>query len=378
MTRLLLLLTLALCATGARAWADDRTEARVHYQAGVKAYSSGKYQDAIKEFSAAQQLAPADLNNYNLALCYDKLGDAEPAIQYYRAFLDKQPNADKRAEIEASISRLEAALKSAAAKKADEQRKAEEAAKAKEAEKIEAQRKADEAARKADEEAKKQAGGGGAAVGGGVGGAVGGGAAVGGGVGGAVGGGVSGGVGGGAQVPVGVGSTGTPATGETVSTGDAQLDRVNGVNIDQIRMQRLGGASSGMADPRAMGPNGGVGAQGGVGAMGPNGGVGANGQMGAQGANGPMGPQTAQGANGPQGPNGPQTTGTAAATGPADKPKETPVYKKWWFWAVVAVSAYVVISIATTSSNSTTARGRETFDKPPAPPAPEGLTLWRF
>ena len=121
-TRLLLLLTVVF-ATTTSAFADDRAEARVHYQAGVKAYSAAKYQDAIKEFSAAQQLAPADLNNYNLALCYDKLGDAEPAIQYYRAFLDKQPNADKRAEIEASISRLEAALKSAAAKKADEQKK---------------------------------------------------------------------------------------------------------------------------------------------------------------------------------------------------------------------------------------------------------------
>ena len=64
-------------------------EARTHYQAGVKVYSSADYRSAIQEFSAAQQLVPADLNNYNLALCYDKLGDAEPAIQYYRAYLDK-------------------------------------------------------------------------------------------------------------------------------------------------------------------------------------------------------------------------------------------------------------------------------------------------
>ena len=72
---------------------------------------------AIREFSAAQQLAPADLNNYNLALCYDKLGDPEPAVQYYRAYLDKVPTTDKRAEIEASIARLDTAAKSAAAKK---------------------------------------------------------------------------------------------------------------------------------------------------------------------------------------------------------------------------------------------------------------------
>src|SRR5688500_13952803 len=69
--------------------ADARSEARTHYQAGVKAYNEGDYKTAIREFSQAQSLAPADLNNYNLALCYDKLGDAEPAVQYYRAYLEK-------------------------------------------------------------------------------------------------------------------------------------------------------------------------------------------------------------------------------------------------------------------------------------------------
>src|SRR5215467_5740794 len=85
-------------AVPARVWADDRAEAKAHYQAGVKLYAGGDYRGAIKEFSAAQQIAPADLNNYNLALCYDKLGDAEPAMQYYRSYLDKAPNTDKRAE----------------------------------------------------------------------------------------------------------------------------------------------------------------------------------------------------------------------------------------------------------------------------------------
>src|SRR5690242_21922200 len=120
-----LVVAVALCFA-ARAHADDRAEARSHYQAGVKLYAGGDYKSAIREFSAAQQLAPADLNNYNLALCYDKLGDAEPAIQYYRAYLDKQPGSDKRAEIEASISRLDAAAKSIAGKKADEARKIDE------------------------------------------------------------------------------------------------------------------------------------------------------------------------------------------------------------------------------------------------------------
>src|SRR3954462_15869414 len=131
-----LVVAVALCFA-ARAHADDRADARAHYQAGVRFYAGGDYPGAIREFSPAQQLAPADLNNYNLALCYDKLGDADPAIQYYRAFLDKQPASDKRAEVEASISRLDAASRSAAGKRADEARKADDARRADEARRAE-------------------------------------------------------------------------------------------------------------------------------------------------------------------------------------------------------------------------------------------------
>ncbi|HEY6173305.1 MAG TPA: hypothetical protein VIX73_02635, partial [Kofleriaceae bacterium] len=144
------LLIVVVLGFAARAHADDRADARAHYQQGVKFYGSGDYQGAIREFSAAQQLLPADLNNYNLALCYDKLGDAEPAIQYYRAFLDKQPGTDKRAEIQASIDRLEAAVRSAASKKAGDTKRAEDAKKAEDARRAEDAKKA-EGARRAEE-----------------------------------------------------------------------------------------------------------------------------------------------------------------------------------------------------------------------------------
>ena len=93
-------------------------------------------------------------------------------------------------------------------------------------------------------------------------------------------------------------------------------------------------------------------------------------------------PQGAQGANAqgvnPQGANAQGPTASTNGPGPSDKPKETPVYKKWWFWAVVAVSAYVVISIATEDSQNPSARGHEMFDRGPTPAAPGGLTLMRF
>jgi len=315
----LLFLALALAFVGAApAVADDRAEARTHYQAGVKFYAGGDYRSAIREFSAAQQLAPADLNNYNLALCYDKLGDAEPAIQYYRAYLDKQPNTDKRAEIEASIQRLDAAARSAAAKRAEEQKRIEAAKKAEDdriaaeaakaaALKAEQDRLAAEAAQRRlpPEEPDPMM-----------------------------------------PKPTTGGSFGTgPATG-TVSTGDPQLDRVQGIDINQIRDQRGGALPAN--DPRG----------GGNVAMGTSGGAG-------------VGPATAAPTSG-------------AAPGPAagapmsgEPPKQaTPIYKKWWFWAVVAVSAYVVYQIATDDASSNSARMLpEVGGAKAAGGQPGGLTL---
>lgn len=308
----LLFLALALAFVGASpALADDRSEARTHYQAGVKFYAGGDYRSAIREFSAAQQLAPADLNNYNLALCYDKLGDAEPAVQYYRAYLDKQPNTDKRAEIDASIQRLDAAAKSAAAKKAEEKARVEAAKKAEDdrlaaeaaAKKAEQDRLAAEAAKRRpppDDPA------------------------------------TTGGFGtGNAGFGTGTGTQNTQApTGTgTVSTGDAQLDRVQGIDVNAIRDQRMGGAGVGPATQA-----------GGVPPTGGQGNVAVNANAGAG-----IGPATAAGPNAGA-PNGPNPNGTPMNGEPPKK--ETPIYKKWWFWAVVAVSAYVVYQIATDDASS--------------------------
>jgi hypothetical protein len=330
----------------------------------VKLYNAGDYKGAIREFSAAQSLMPADLNNYNLALCYDKLGDAEPAIQYYKAYLDKVPNTDKRAEIEASVQRLDAALKSSAAKKAEEARKAEEAKKAIEAKKADDERKAaedakrkadEEAKRKADEDAKRKADEEAKPA--------------------------KDPYGPDAPGPVapprgnpGVGTTGTPGTGRVQPTGDGQLDRVQNINIDQIRDERVGGSGSGIPTRQrpparvGTGANGNVNVGGGVGGGGP-----------AEAAPNGDEPRTAKDPRTAQA--GPQTQ-TDPNAPPTDQPKPAvvPVYKKWWFWAVVAVSAYVVYSIASEDSKSSTA-GRTML--PPlgtggAQPHGGGFSLFRF
>jgi hypothetical protein len=341
----------------ARAYADDRSDARAHYQAGVKFYAGGDYRGAIREFSAAQQIAPADLNNYNLALCYDKLGDAEPAVQYYRAFLDKQPASEKRAEIEASIDRLEAASRSVARKRADEARRADDT---RAAESARAKARADRASKASPadtaddarppagpvlgpslgpsgpEAVPPQASASGAPPSGPM---------------------LGPPAPGETHRPAGPdapaegrkhgpaiqgtlgtpGAPGLPSAGPQGSTGDPQLDRVNAIDIDQIRDQRAATLGASGAGPAQAGP--------------------------AQ----------------PGEPAAPATAGGPAQPLPgSDQPKkEDPVYKKWWFWAVVGVSAVVLYTVAT--DNSQPAQQTRMLPRPGAAiPTPGGLTLMRW
>jgi hypothetical protein len=61
-----------------------------------------------------------------------------------------------------------------------------------------------------------------------------------------------------------------------------------------------------------------------------------------------------------------------------DEPKkETPVYKKWWFWVVVGVSAVVVYEVVSTPNTSSNV-GRVVPPSGRAAPQPGGLTLLRW
>jgi len=296
----------ALVASPRPAAADAREDAKINYEQGKKMYAAGDYRGAIAAFARAEQLAPSPYNDFNIALAYDKLGEADIAVKYYRSYLGKAPDAPNKAAVEASIARLDSAAKAAEAK-AEEARRAAEARRAEEeraearrtddAKRAEDQRLADELARKAEEQ---RAAGGGAAVGTGV--TVGAGAAVG--TGPAVG-------------------TGVPVA----PTGDAELDRVQGIDVNAVRTER--GGFDGGAMPAGAGP--------------PTAGAGPDGAP----------PVANTGAG--QDPN--------AAGGPTDQPKKKrAIYKQWWFWVVVGVSAYVLYSIAAADSPSGQARGRLSRD----------------
>lgn len=281
---------------------DPRASARTHYQAGQKAYAAGDYRLAIREFAAAEQLAPSGFNDYNLGLCYDKLGEADPAVRYYRSYLERVPEAKNRAAVEASVARLESALTSAQSKeqarleaerRAEEMRQAEAARRAEEERLAEAKRaeeakRAAEEAKRAEEAKAAQAKNG-------------------------------------AKDPVDPGeepppqdqenkiSAAEPTAGTVRTTGNDQLDRANAIDLAAIRTQRapLLGSSGATAGKGMSGGDPAVQDQGNV----------------------------------------------------SSASKESPFYKKWWFWAIVGVGAYVVISAAVEEDESASGRNGFLLDR---------------
>ncbi len=89
---------------------DTMAEARQRYQAGKQLFDSGDYQGAIREFEAANRLAPAPTLHFNIGLAHERLGQREQALTHFRSYLQKQPNASNRELVEIKISRLESEL----------------------------------------------------------------------------------------------------------------------------------------------------------------------------------------------------------------------------------------------------------------------------
>ena len=91
--------------------ADPMAEARGHYQRGTSLFSAGDYKGAIAEYAAADKLAPSALLEFNIALCYDRLGDRAEALRRYRMYLREMPSAQNRASVEGKVKRLEGEIR---------------------------------------------------------------------------------------------------------------------------------------------------------------------------------------------------------------------------------------------------------------------------
>lgn len=304
---------------------DPTVDARAHYQEGQRLFAKKDYPAAIREFAAAEKIVPSGYNDYNLGLCYDKLGEAEPALAYYRSYLARVPAASNRSAVEASIARLDAALASARLKA--ERAAAEKAAAEKaEAERLAAQRAAAEKAAAAEAaEAARLAAEQAAA----------------------------------AQAAATAQAAAAPGpTVPTVGSGAGAGPSVAQVDINAVARER---AAAGFT------PAGQVAAY-----STPNNVYGGPGVA----SGGVAGPSAAPSAGVPT----PAAAAAGARTSDTQAPPPahaTPVYKKWWFWAIVIVGGYLVYDFV--SADSATAQPRlMPVGGGPGTAAQSGATLFTF
>jgi tetratricopeptide (TPR) repeat protein len=124
MTRTLIL-ALALAAGAPAGAATPQDEARAEFEAGRAAFRAGDFAAARGRFERAYALDPSPVLLYNLARACEESGDAERASTYFRQYLEREPNADDRADVErrirvmeAIVARERAAREAAAAKEA--------------------------------------------------------------------------------------------------------------------------------------------------------------------------------------------------------------------------------------------------------------------
>src|SRR5262245_61735798 len=82
--------------------------AKQQFELGERAYEQGRYAEAIEAFTRAHALDPAPILLFNIAQAHWKKGDPATALGYYRRYLEADPAAPDRAQVEARIRELEA------------------------------------------------------------------------------------------------------------------------------------------------------------------------------------------------------------------------------------------------------------------------------
>ena len=113
-------LTLALAAAcvlvaGRSAAAAGGTEAgkkaaRPHYEKGASEYNLGHFAESISEFEKAYEQDPAPILLFNIAQAHRQSGNNERAAFFYRRYLEQEPNAANRPEVEKRIKDLESVI----------------------------------------------------------------------------------------------------------------------------------------------------------------------------------------------------------------------------------------------------------------------------
>jgi tetratricopeptide (TPR) repeat protein len=86
---------------------EPDTDGKAHLKRANALADKGDCQSAIDEYTKAYELLNDPVVLFNRGECFRRVGDTDPAIDDYREFLEKVPNAPNRAAIEAKIAAME-------------------------------------------------------------------------------------------------------------------------------------------------------------------------------------------------------------------------------------------------------------------------------
>ena len=89
---------------------DAQTRARQAFELGRRAYDDERYEDSIRYYEEAHRLSSLPELLYNIGAANEHLGRREAAVEHFTRFLEALPDAQNRAEVEARIRVLRAAL----------------------------------------------------------------------------------------------------------------------------------------------------------------------------------------------------------------------------------------------------------------------------
>ncbi|MBN8614809.1 MAG: tetratricopeptide repeat protein [Deltaproteobacteria bacterium] len=110
-----LLTLLSITLAPSRGWAQSSTdeEARLLFEAGRAAFSSGRYEEALERFERAHQLSGRAELLYNVGVSADRLREDARALAAFRAYLEALPEAPQHEEVQARITILEREVEAA-------------------------------------------------------------------------------------------------------------------------------------------------------------------------------------------------------------------------------------------------------------------------
>jgi hypothetical protein len=103
-------LTPALAHAAPAAAPDEATRARDLFQAAQKLYKANKFAEAIAKFEEALAAKPHPVIHFNLARCYEQLGEPAKALRSYRDYLRLSPDAKDKDQVTATMGTLEKKL----------------------------------------------------------------------------------------------------------------------------------------------------------------------------------------------------------------------------------------------------------------------------